>query len=105
MVLNVCKVVAVLALPVQEPEEPSILTPVKLWEADALLSAIEVVPTNKDELPNTAEGIVPDKLPAVRLVKLAPDTAPKEPDQVPVVTVPVVVKLVEPAKGDAPIVL
>ena len=25
------------------------------------------------ELPNTALGIVPDKLPAVRLVKLAPD--------------------------------
>ena len=48
---------------------------------------------------------MPDKLPAVRLVKLAPLTAPNKPDHVPVVTVPVVVKLVEPAKGEAPTVL
>ena len=73
--------------------------------ADALFRAIEVVPIKTDELPNTAEGIVPLKFPAVRLVKLAPDTAPNKPDQVPEVTVPVVVKLVDPAKGDAPIVL
>ena len=45
------------------------------------------------ELPRTAEGIVPDKLPAVRLVKLAPLTAPNDPDQVPEVTVPTVAKL------------
>jgi hypothetical protein len=57
------------------------------------------------ELPKTAEGIVPDKLPAVRLVKLAPLTAPKDADHVPEVTVPVVVKLDEPASGDAPTVL
>lgn len=48
---------------------------------------------------------MPVKLPAVRLVKFAPLTAPNNPDHVPVVTVPVVVKLVEPAKGEAPTVL
>jgi len=57
------------------------------------------------ELPRTAEGIVPDKLPAVRLVKLAPLTAPNDADHVPEVTVPVVVRLDEPASGDAPTVL
>jgi len=57
------------------------------------------------ELPSTADGMVPDKLPAVKLVKLAPDTAPKDADHVPDVTVPVVVKLDEPANGDAPTVL
>ena len=44
------------------------------------------------ELPNTAEGIVPDRFPAVNPVKLAPDTAPNDPDQVPDVIVPTVVK-------------
>ena len=44
-------------------------------------------------------------MPAVKLVKFAPDTAPNAPDQVPDVTVPVVVKLEEPAKGEAPIEL
>ena len=39
------------------------------------------------------------------LVKLAPLTAPNDPDHVPEVTVPVVVKLDEPARGDAPTVL
>ena len=48
---------------------------------------------------------MPDKFAAVKLVKFAPDTAPKEPDHVPEVTVPVVVKLAEPANGDAPTVL
>ena len=57
------------------------------------------------ELPRTPDGIVPDRLPAVRLVRLAPDTAPKDADQVPEVTVPVVVRLLEPARGEAPIVL
>ena len=57
------------------------------------------------ELPKTAVAIVPVRLAAVRLVRLAPLTAPKEPDQVPEVTVPVVVKLAEPASGDAPTVL
>lgn len=56
-------------------------------------------------MPSTAEGIVPDKFPAVRLVKLAPLTAPKDADHVPEVTVPVVVRLEEPANGDAPTVL
>ena len=64
-----------------------------------------VVPTYVVELPKTADGIVPDKLPAVRLVRFAPDTAPKDADQVPEVTVPVVVRLDEPAKGEAPMVL
>lgn len=73
--------------------------------ADARFSATEVVPTFSDELPSTADGIVPLKLPAVRLVRLAPLTAPNEADQVPEVTVPVVVRLDDPAKGDAPTVL
>jgi hypothetical protein len=60
---------------------------------------------NNEELPSTPDGIVPDKLPAVRLVRLAPDTAPKEADHVPEVTVPVVVRLDEPASGEAPMVL
>jgi hypothetical protein len=71
---------------------PSILTPVRVWEAEARLSAIEVVPTLRLELPSTPVGIVPERLPAVSEVKLAPDTAPKEPDHVPVVIVPTVVK-------------
>jgi hypothetical protein len=58
---------------------------------DARLSAIEVVPTNRAELANTVEGIVPVKLPAVKLVRFAPDTAPNEALQVPLVTVPTVV--------------
>ena len=79
--------------------------PVSAWLADALFNATAVVPILTVELPSTAEGIVPDKLPAVRLVKLAPVTAPNKPDHVPEVTVPVVVKLLEPAKGEAPTVL
>ena len=43
--------------------------------------------------PNTALGIEPVKFCAVKLVKLAPETAPKEPDHVPDVTVPTDVKL------------
>jgi hypothetical protein len=55
---------------------------------------------------NRALGTVPlAKLFALRFVKLAPETAPKLPDQVPDVTVPVVVKKAEPASGEAPIVL
>lgn len=57
------------------------------------------------ELPNTPDGIVPDRLPAVRFVRFAPDTAPNDADQVPEVTVPVVVRLEEPANGEAPTVL
>ena len=48
---------------------------------------------------------MPERFPAVRLVRLAPETAPKEPDQVPLVTVPVVVRLEDPARGEAPSVL
>ena len=79
--------------------------PVSAKLADARLSATAVVPTYSVELPSTAEGIVPDKFPAVRLVKLAPDTAPNDADHVPDVTVPVVVRLDDPANGDAPTVL
>ena len=64
--------VAVVAV-VAEPAEPSILTPVKDWLVLALFNAIAVVPIYKDELPKTALGIVPDKLPAVKLVRLAPE--------------------------------
>ena len=57
------------------------------------------------EFPKTVDGIVPVKLPAESEVKFAPETAPNEPDQVPDVTVPVVVREDDPASGDAPIVL
>lgn len=53
--------------------EPSIETPVRLWLALLRFNAICVVPTYRLELPNTPDGIVPDKLPAVRLVRFAPD--------------------------------
>jgi len=62
-------VVAVLA----DPAEPSMFVPVKLIDADDRFRATAVVPIYTVELPNTALGIVPDKLPAVKLVKLAPD--------------------------------
>ena len=52
-----------------------------------------------------ALATVPVTFAPVMLVKLAPETAPKDPDHVPDVIVPVVVKLDEPAKGDAPTVL
>lgn len=72
---------------------------------EARFKAIDVVPTKSDELPRTAEGIVPDKFPAVRFVRLAPETAPNDADHVPEVTVPVVVSELEPARGEAPTVL
>ena len=55
------------------PALPSIDTPVRLWLALARFSAIDVVPTNKLELPKTPDGIVPDNCPAGKLVRLAPD--------------------------------
>ena len=64
--------VAVVAV-VADPADPSIFVPVKVWLALALLRAIAVVPIYRVELPNTPLGIVPDKLPAVRLVKAAPE--------------------------------
>ena len=66
---------------------------------------VRAPPAVEDAVPPLATATVPLKLAAVRLVKLAPLTAPNKPDHVPVVTVPVVVKLVEPAKGEAPTVL
>ena len=66
---------------------------------------VRAPPAVEAAVPPLATATVPLKLAAVRLVKLAPLTAPNNPDQVPVVTVPVVVKLVEPAKGEAPTVL
>ena len=93
------------AVPEVAPGNVMLEMPVSAWLADARFSATAVVPTYAVELPSTAEGIVPLRLPAVRLVKFAPDTAPNEADQVPEVTVPVVVRLDEPASGDAPTVL
>jgi hypothetical protein len=87
------------------PGKATLLMPVSARFVDVLFKATAVVPTYKEELPRTADGIVPDKLPAVRFVKLAPETAPNEADQVPLVIVPVVVKLVDPARGEAPNVL
>ena len=75
--------------------EPSMLVmPVSDCAADALFKAMDVVPMNNAEFPKTADGIVPVRLAAVRLVKLAPLTAPNEPDHVPEVIVPVAVMAV-----------
>jgi hypothetical protein len=53
----------------------------------ARVRSTEVVPMLTDG--NRADEIVPDEmLFAFRLVKFAPETAPKEPDQVPEVIVP-----------------
>ena len=49
---------------------------------------------------DVALATVPVTFAPVRLVKFAPDTAPKDADQVPEVTVPVVVKLDDPARGE-----
>ena len=45
---------------VADPAEPSIFTPVRDWALLERLSAIEVVPMYRLELPKTALGIVPD---------------------------------------------
>ena len=54
--------VAFVAVPavVADPAEPSMFTPVKDWALLDRLSAIEVVPMYRLELPNTPLGIVPD---------------------------------------------
>ena len=54
--------VAFVAVPavVADPAEPSIFTPVRDWALLERLSAIEVVPMYRLELPNTPLGIVPD---------------------------------------------
>lgn len=54
---------------------------------------VTVVPVVDDEFPITVEGIVPERFPAVRFVRFAPETAPNEPDQVPEVIVPTEVRL------------
>ena len=64
--------VAVVAV-VAELAEPLILTDKEVILPLAELSGTAVVPIYNEELPKTALGIVPDKLPAVRLVKLAPE--------------------------------
>ena len=87
------------------PGKATLLIPVKAKFEEALFKATAVVPTYKEELPRTTDGIVPDKFPAVIFVKLAPDTAPNEADQIPLVIVPVVVKLEDPPSGEAPNVL
>jgi hypothetical protein len=56
-----------------------------------LLSAIAVVPKYKFEFPNTVAGIVPLKFDAESDIRFAPDTAPNDPDHVPVVIVPTLV--------------
>ena len=54
--------VAFVAVPavVADPADPSIFTPVRDWALLERLSAIEVVPMKRLELPNTPLGIVPD---------------------------------------------
>jgi hypothetical protein len=79
-------------VPEVEPGKATLEIPVKAKFAEARLRATAVVPMFRVELPSTPVGIVPDKLPAVSEVKFAPDTAPKEPDQVPVVIVPTEVR-------------
>ena len=60
-------------VPDVEPGIAILVIPVNARFAEALFSAIEVVPTNRDELLNTPDGIVPDRLPAGKLVKAAPE--------------------------------
>jgi len=79
-----CKV----RVPDVEPGIATLEIPVRARLAEPRLRATAVVPMFKVELPSTPVGIVPDRLPAVSEVRFAPDTAPKEPDQVPVVIVP-----------------
>jgi hypothetical protein len=67
--------------------------PAKVKAPVARFRATAVVPMYTVELPRTEDGIVPDRLPAVRLVRFAPDTAPNEPDHVPDVIVPTLVRL------------
>ena len=52
--------------------EPEILTAKEVIEPLAAFKRTAVVPIYKVELPKTALGIVPDKFPAVKLVRLAP---------------------------------
>ena len=59
---------------------------------DELFEVGEVVPMNTLEFPRTPDGIVPLRFPAVRLVRFAPLTAPKDPLQVPLVIVPTCVR-------------
>ena len=94
IVIDVVPAVAVGVTVIVPDVEPGIameVIPVNPRLAVALFNATEVVPIKCDELPNTPDGMVPDKLPAVKLVKFAPDTAPNNPLQVPLVTVPTVV--------------
>ena len=64
--------VAVVAV-VAELAEPLILTAKEVIDPLAEFNGTAVVPIYSEELPKTPLGIVPDKLPAVRLVKLAPE--------------------------------
>ena len=66
---------------------------------------VRAPPAVEEAVPPLAKATVPLIFAAVRLVKFAPLTAPKDADHVPDVTVPVVVRLEEPASGDAPTVL
>ena len=94
IVIDVVPAVAVGVTVIVPDVEPGIameVIPVNPRLAVVLFNATEVVPTNSAELPRTPLGIVPDKLPAVKLVKFAPDTDPKLALQVPLVTVPTVV--------------
>ncbi len=61
------------AVRVTAAEYPSIdVIPVNDCAADALFNATAVVPTYSVELPKTADGIVPERFPAVREVRDAP---------------------------------
>ena len=75
--------VAVVAVPAL----PSIETPVRLWVALPRFRAMAVVPTYRVELPKTPEGMVPDRLPAGRLVRLAPEPLKTVDSRVPVLGV------------------
>ena len=76
------------------PAAAQVPSPLKKVEESAVPDPSLAVPTVPDE-----------RLLAFNEVKFAPETAPKLPHHVPLVTVPVVVKLELPAKGLAPTVL
>ena len=82
------KLAAVPVKPVPGPENCVVAVNVVPWYALEVLRALAVVAV----VAVVALATVPVTLAPVMFVKLAPETAPKDPDQVPDVTVPTVFK-------------
>jgi hypothetical protein len=73
---SVIPVLTALVALVADAAEPSMLViPVRDIAPELRFKATDVVPMNTEELPSTPEGMVPDRLPAVRDVREAPEPA------------------------------